>query len=200
MEMCYFCFDVLYAHLYHKSSPSRPTFTNNHFPLFVTWKIGHDKRLRGCIGTFNAIPLHTGLRDYALSSALRDSRFKPIGKEEFNKLHVCVSLLLNFEDGNDYLDWAVGVHGIRIEFRNENGSKRTATYLPEVAAEQNWNHLQTIDSLLRKGGYRGVITDSVRKDIRLTRYTSEKIAVSYQDYYNFWVSSTEPLLNGKMTF
>ncbi|XP_017461653.1 PREDICTED: AMME syndrome candidate gene 1 protein-like, partial [Rhagoletis zephyria] len=169
-------------------------------PLFVTWKIGHDKRLRGCIGTFNAIPLHTGLRDYALSSALRDSRFKPIGKEEFNKLHVCVSLLLNFEDGNDYLDWAVGVHGIRIEFRNENGSKRTATYLPEVAAEQNWNHLQTIDSLLRKGGYRGVITDSVRKDIRLTRYTSEKIAVSYQDYYNFWVSSTEPLLNGKMTF
>ncbi|XP_017491106.1 PREDICTED: AMME syndrome candidate gene 1 protein-like, partial [Rhagoletis zephyria] len=124
MEMCYFCFDVLYAHLYHKSSPSRPTFTNNHFPLFVTWKIGHDKRLRGCIGTFNAIPLHTGLRDYALSSALRDSRFKPIGKEEFNKLHVCVSLLLNFEDGNDYLDWAVGVHGIRIEFRNENGSKR----------------------------------------------------------------------------
>ena len=64
----------------------------------------------------------------------------------------------------------------------------------------DWNHLQTIDSLLRKGGYRGVITDSVRKDIRLTRYTSEKIAVSYQDYYNFWVSSTEPLLNGKMTF
>lgn len=74
---------------------------------------------------------------FAYSSALRDSRFKPIGKEEFNKLHVCVSLLLNFEDGNDYLDWAVGVHGIRIEFRNEGGSKRTATYLPEVAAEQS---------------------------------------------------------------
>lgn len=74
---------------------------------------------------------------FAHLSALRDSRFKPIGKEEFNKLHVCVSLLLNFEDGNDYLDWAVGVHGIRIEFRNEGGSKRTATYLPEVAVEQS---------------------------------------------------------------
>lgn len=36
-------------------------------PLFVTWKIGNEKRLRGCIGTFNAIPLHVGLRDYALS-------------------------------------------------------------------------------------------------------------------------------------
>lgn len=30
----------------------------------------------------------------------------------------------------------MGVHGIRIEFFNEKGSKRTATYLPEVAKEQ----------------------------------------------------------------
>ncbi|KAH9425354.1 AMME chromosomal region protein 1-like, partial [Dermatophagoides pteronyssinus] len=156
-------------------------------PLFVTWKIGQDKRLRGCIGTFTAIPLHVGLRDYALSSALRDSRFKPITKDEFNKLHVCVSLLMNFEDGNDYLDWIIGVHGIRIEFRNENGIKRTATYLPEVATEQNWNHIQTIDSLLRKGGYRGQINEQIRKDIRLTRYTSEKISISYQEYHNFWI-------------
>ena len=52
----------------------------------------------------------------------------------------------------------------------------------------DWNHLQTIDSLLRKGGYRGPITEQVRKDIQLTRYTSEKISVSYQDYYNLWLS------------
>lgn len=75
--------------------------------------------------------------DQASCSALRDSRFKPITKDEFNRLHVCVSLLLNFEPGADYRDWTIGVHGIRIEFRNENGSKRTATYLPEVAAEQS---------------------------------------------------------------
>ena len=76
-------------------------------------------------------------------SALRDSRFKPISKDELNRLHVCVSLLLNFEEGSDYLDWTIGQHGIRIEFRNENGSKRTATYLPEVALEQgtNFHHL-----------------------------------------------------------
>lgn len=30
----------------------------------------------------------------------------------------------------------VGRHGIRIEFYNEKGSKKTATYLPEVAPEQ----------------------------------------------------------------
>lgn len=31
----------------------------------------------------------------------------------------------------------IGVHGIRIEFRNENGHHRSATYLPEVAKEQS---------------------------------------------------------------
>ena len=38
-------------------------------PLFVTWKIchGQDKRLRGCIGTFTAINLHVGLKDYTIS-------------------------------------------------------------------------------------------------------------------------------------
>jgi AMMECR1 domain-containing protein len=34
------------------------------------------------------------------------------------------------------MDWKVGIHGIRIEFLNEKGHKKTATYLPEVAFEQ----------------------------------------------------------------
>lgn len=72
-------------------------------------------------------------------SAVKDSRFSPITREELTKLHVSVSILRHFEDGTDYTDWEVGVHGIRIEFHNEKGNKRTATYLPEVATEQgNW--------------------------------------------------------------
>lgn len=36
----------------------------------------------------------------------------------------------------------VGKNGIRIEFVNEKGHKKTATYLPEVATEQgNTGHL-----------------------------------------------------------
>lgn len=105
-------------------------------PLFVTWKIGKDRRLRGCIGTFNAMNLQSGLREYAITSAFKDSRFSPITRDEFPKLSVSVSILRHFEDGDDYLDWQVGVHGIRIEFINEKGNKRTATYLPEVASEQ----------------------------------------------------------------
>ena len=42
-------------------------FLNSYSPLFVTWKIGKDKKLRGCIGTFNEMQLHHGLREYAVT-------------------------------------------------------------------------------------------------------------------------------------
>lgn len=144
---------------------------------------------------------------FSVRSALKDSRFPPMTRDELPRLFCSVSLLTNFEDVGDYLDWEVrgsvmlsgtfagkflvhccwnrhlqvthscwhwcaaghpltqqipqqcicleikqvfnvmffchaclelqvGVHGIRIEFFNEKGSKRTATYLPEVAKEQ----------------------------------------------------------------
>lgn len=69
-------------------------------------------------------------------SAFKDSRFSPVTKDELSKLHVSVSILRHFEDGLNYADWEIGIHGIRIEFHTEKGSKRTATYLPEVAPEQ----------------------------------------------------------------
>lgn len=62
--------------------------------------------------------------------------------EELPRLHVSVSILRHFEDGADYLDWIIGVHGIRIEFHNEKGNKRTATYLPDVAIEQGLYYIQ----------------------------------------------------------
>ena len=102
-------------------------------PIFVTWKIGKEKRLRGCIGTFNSNPLHSTLKEFTLSSALRDSRFSPITKEEFDQLHVSVSLLVDFELCKDYIDWEVGIHGIRIDLHG----KYNATFLPEVASERS---------------------------------------------------------------
>ncbi|KAM5164277.1 AMMECR1-like protein isoform 2-T2 [Mantella aurantiaca] len=181
-EMGCYCFDVLYCHLHGFPQPRLPRFTNDPYPLFVTWKAGRDKRLRGCIGTFSAMNLHSGLREYTLTSALKDSRFPPLTREELPKLSCSVSLLTNFEDVGDFLDWEVGVHGIRIEFLSEKGVKRTATYLPEVAKEQDWDQIQTIDSLLRKGGFKAPITNEFRKSIKLTRYRSEKVTISYTEY------------------
>ncbi|XP_055586296.1 uncharacterized protein CG5902 [Uranotaenia lowii] len=181
-DMCFFCFEVLYRELNNLEEPRSPSFTNDPYPLFVTWKIGKDKRLRGCIGTFSAMRLHSGLREYAITSALKDSRFSPITRDEIPRLTVSVSLLQGFEEARGYLDWTLGVHGIRIEFYNERGSKRTATYLPQVATEQGWDQTQTIDSLLRKGGYRAAITPEMRRSIKLTRYTSQECHMTYNEY------------------
>lgn len=126
--------------------------------------------------------LHSGLREYSITSAMKDSRFSPMTREELPHLTVAVSILCEFEDGEDYLDWEIGVHGIRIEFLSERGSKKTATYLPEVATQQGWDKVQTIDSLLRKGGFKGQVTPEVRKQVRLVRYQSEKMNATYMDY------------------
>lgn len=181
-EMCFYCFEVLYRELNNLEEPRTPSFTNDPFPLFVTWKIGKDRRLRGCIGTFSAMRLHSGLREYAITSALKDSRFSPITRDEIQRLTVSVSILQGFEEARGYLDWILGTHGIRIEFYNERGSKRTATYLPQVATEQGWDQTQTIDSLLRKGGYRAAITPEMRRSIKLTRYTSQECHMTYGEY------------------
>lgn len=90
-----------------------------------------------------------------------------------------MSLLIKFEPARNYLDWAVGIHGIRINYYA--GHKQySAVYLPEVAPEQGWNHLETIDSLIRKGGYNGPIDENFRLAVNVTRFQSSKTMLSYQ--------------------
>ena len=117
----------------------------------------------GCIGTFNEMDLQDGLREYAITSAMKDSRFSPVTRQELTNLQVSVSILCQFEDGADWTDWDLGVHGIRIEWYSERGNRKTATFLPEVPLSQGWDKTQTIDSLLRKGGFKGVVTPDVRR-------------------------------------
>jgi len=45
-----------------------------------------------------------------------------------------------------------------------------------------WNKIEAIDSLLRKGGYSGKISEKTRSGIKLTRYQSRKMAITYQEY------------------
>lgn len=60
-------------------------------------------------------------------SALKDSRFPPMTRDELPRLFCSVSLLTNFEDVGDYLDWEVRgtvwtqhltlhrvIHGVKI--------------------------------------------------------------------------------------
>jgi len=162
------------------------SFFFNFSPLFVTWKKvanGSEPRLRGCIGTLEPRQIVSGFKDYSLTSALRDRRFPPIQSKELPTLECTVSILTDYEIAEGYLDWEVGKHGLIIEFTDpEYNIRRSATYLPEVAGHEGWTHAETIDSLMRKAGYQGTITESLRKKIKVTRYQSTLCTMHYGEY------------------
>jgi uncharacterized protein (TIGR00296 family) len=139
------------------SYASRLSVTES-YPLFVTWntlsRTSGDKRLRGCIGTFDALPLETGLQTYSLTSAFEDTRFSPIPSTLLSSLSCSLTLLANFEPCHDAMDWELGRHGIRISF-TYRGRRHGATYLPDVAVEQGWNKEETVESLMKKAGWDG---------------------------------------------
>ncbi|EPT02724.1 hypothetical protein FOMPIDRAFT_1117362 [Fomitopsis schrenkii] len=213
-EHCFRCFDALFCALTgHKAIAT--TFPDDKYPLFVTWNTrssrpGRAPRLRGCIGTFEAVPIREGLAEYALISAFEDHRFRKIEDQELETLECGVSLLTDFEDGSSYLDWTIGVHGIRITFphpsllpagstspseapspfaslssvptRNTLKQKFSATYLPQIAPEQGWDKVETVDSAIHKAGWNGRITEDIRRSIHLRRYQSRKCTVGWEEY------------------
>ena len=184
--MCMYCFDVLQKK-FETSESSIPDFDGVdptvQCPLFVTLHTveGHQKNLRGCIGTLSRTHLSTSLQSYTISSAFQDSRFKPLRHTELPMLELSVSLLIDYEVGEHFLDWEVGVHGVIVEFIVDR-RRYNATYLPEVAKEQGWNQEEAIHSLIRKSGYRGEINQKLLSSISLTKYQSSKYSVSYREY------------------
>ncbi|KAI0722898.1 AMMECR1 domain-containing protein [Earliella scabrosa] len=212
-EHCFHSFDTLFCAL-TSNKPIPPKFPDGKYPLFVTWNTrssrpGRPHRLRGCIGTFEPQPLRDGLAEYALISAFRDSRFKKIEEWELESLECSVSLLTDFEDADNYLDWEVGVHGIHISFPHPSlipiapspssapsplssssavptrGALKhsfSATYLPHVAEEQGWDKIETIDSAIQKAGWNGRISEDLRRACKVRRYQSRSCEVTWEEY------------------
>ena len=182
--LCVFVFDVLISKLTHKNIQTYfpPSLINEKFPVFVTWSTGKEQNLRGCIGTFYSDNLKKNLENFGLSAAFKDSRFPPIKKEEIESLNCGISLLINFEDAKNCYDWEVGKHGIQIFFE-ENG-QHSATFLPEVPIEHKMDKITTLQHLIEKAGYHGKLKD-VDKKIKMRRYQSIKIFMSYEEYLNY---------------
>ncbi|XP_072987026.1 uncharacterized protein At2g38710-like [Typha latifolia] len=203
-EMAVYCFDTLVAH-YNSEQPTPPTFEGGQHPLFVTWKKainGEEPRLRGCIGTLEARCLINGFKDYALTSALRDRRFPPIQAKELPYLECTVSVLTDYETALHYLDWEIGKHGLVIEFTDTNyNTRHSATYLPDVPAHEGWTKTETIDSLVRKAGYNGVINETLRRELGVTRYQSTLYTMHYNDYASYvrMNRGAAPEINGAST-
>ncbi|KAH8888632.1 hypothetical protein GQ53DRAFT_243684 [Thozetella sp. PMI_491] len=153
-------------------------------PLFITWNIMSERygyTLRGCIGTFEPLELEEGLSSYSLTAALHDTRFNPISLKELPELEVAVTLLTDFEDANDAMDWEIGTHGLRLSFYY-HGRRYGSTYLPDVAPEQGWTKEETVVSLMRKAGWMGRKDKWQEVDLKVVRYQGKRESLEYEDY------------------
>ena len=124
---------------------------SQHRAVFVTLYL--NGRLRGCIGSLNAVePVMDNVRRHALNAAFRDPRFPALRKEEFQQVTIEVSILtppkvLEYTDAEDLISkLQPGRDGLIIQ----KGHYR-ATYLPQV-----WEQLPDpeafLSSLCRKAG------------------------------------------------
>ena len=93
-------------------------------------------------------------------------------------MNVGLSLLVNFTPIKDPLDWEVGKHGVEIEFMVK-GRNYSSTFLPEVAEEQGWDQLETMEELVMKSGYRGSF-DSIKDLIEAKTYESIKYKMTFK--------------------
>jgi uncharacterized protein (TIGR00296 family) len=157
----------------------------------VTWNTvspRHGHNLRGCIGTFEALELDEGLSSYALTSALHDMRFSPVSARELPSLEVAVTLLTDFEDAADAMDWELGTHGLRISF-SYHGRRYGSTYLPDVPTEQEWTKEETVVSLMRKAGWMGRKDKWHEVELKVVRYQGKKESLEYAEYkaWRDWV-------------
>lgn len=82
-------------------------------------------------------------------------------------------------------DWEIGVHGVILQIGGEgdegSGKQYSATYLPEVCAEQGWSKKVCLTSLAEKAGWRGGLEGA-----RVTRYRSRKEEMTFGEYLQ-WV-------------
>ncbi|HET9733908.1 MAG TPA: AmmeMemoRadiSam system protein B [Burkholderiales bacterium] len=118
---------------------------------FVTLML--EERLRGCIGSLAATRrLGDDVAENALGAALRDPRFAPLAREEWQRCQLEVSVLspakpMRFGDEDEMLaQLRVGEDGVILEHEGQR-----ATFLPQV-----WEGLpgkrQFLEELMRKAG------------------------------------------------
>lgn len=118
---------------------------NKEVATFVTLNL--DGKLRGCIGSLTATrPLWLDVQENAYSAAFNDFRFSPLSKEEYENIHVEISVLSEVTrvefDSVDTLRAKIrpGIDG--IVYRHMG---RRATFLPQV-----WEQIPDFDTFFSR--------------------------------------------------
>ncbi len=136
---------------------------------FVTLRI--DRQLRGCVGGLEARqPLVQDVSAHAYMAAFSDARFEPLGRDEFERLELHISVLsastpIYFDTEAGLLGTLTpGVDGLVISSR---GCR--ATFLPSV-----WESLPEPEAFVRQLKAKAGIPKNVAVE-RAWRYTTESI-------------------------
>lgn len=154
-------------------APDHSAYTGElceHRACFVTLRMS-DKALRGCIGSTEAVrSLVADVADNAWAAAFRDPRFDPLCRDEFDDVHVHISILSPLEPlsaGSEQELLEVLRPGIDGLFVRE-GSRR-GTLLPAV-----WDMMPDAERFLcevrRKAGLPG---DYWSASLSFFRFTAE---------------------------
>lgn len=114
--------------------------------VFVTL---YDKdELAGCIGTVGPrYLLQEGIPWMTESSALHDTRFNPLTKEQLPTTRISLSILSDIRPIASYKAIKLGKHGIVLEYK-----ERSALFLPKVPEEFSWDLPTTLAQLSQKAG------------------------------------------------
>mgnify|MGYP003366324690 CR=1 FL=1 len=191
--------DISFEEICTKLYPDVVVDTRSSTSLFVTWEKRSKKQsrgynLRGCIGTFAKLPVLKGIERYSLIAALQDRRFPPIKSSELAQLRCSCNILQNFQtiyDGDtqdgDIFNWELGVHGVELLFKNPyDGSVCSATFLPDVMLEQDWDKEETFINLLEKAGVtsgsRDIMSNYRNYFVTVIKYESNKSFITYEEF------------------
>jgi len=126
-------------------------------------------KLRGCIGTLEAYqPLITDVSEHAYAAAFQDPRFPPVTIDEFDSLHIEISVLspmlpMTFDNESDLLkQLQPHVDGLTIE-----DGYHKATFLPQV-----WENLTNPQEFLTQLKLKAELAaDHWSIDFKTYRYT-----------------------------
>src|SRR5262245_11376994 len=104
--------------------------------------------LRGCIGSIEARDaLYRAVHFSALSAALRDPRFPPVGREELVRLHIEISVMGPIERVRNFEEVMVGRDGLIV-----SRGRYAGLLLPQVATEYGWDCVTFLDQTCVKAG------------------------------------------------
>lgn len=194
-ELCYYCFDAVVSHL-EKQKCAPPEFKDGSCPLCISWakrvkkvdSAGKERSVfepRGSLITMTPVQLHSDqfLRTIR-ASAFEDPRQNPITHEDIPYLRCSASVILpkTYKTIQQFDDWELGKHGIRIVFK-VGTTQYSKVYPPETILARGWTKKAAIEEGIRKAGYTGELTPQFMAGVEIIRFETSSCIVSAKDYF-----------------